>query len=149
MINRSHKWTSVMILATVLFGAAPSALGQVVAAPPSLPPAWKVDITATASAKAAGRADFVEYIWYDGSTFTSDQLWRLGFVVQTATATPGVAGETVVVATLVSNTHGTMAVNMTVNSTSMTGTMSWVVGGVTYAYTLSGAPFTPPADPES
>jgi hypothetical protein len=50
---------------------------------------------------------------------------------------------------MVSNTQGSVTVTMTVNSTSMKGTMNWTVGGKTYVYAVSGAPFTPDANPES
>ena len=147
MMKRLPLFAGVVMFGAALLGAAPTAKGQVAV---SLPPAWKVDVKADASAKADGRKDFVEFVYIDSVSFTGDQIYRLGMVQTslsvTAAATPGVYN---VSCTMQSNTQGTASFTGTISNTAMSGTISWVIGGKTYTYAYTGVPFTPAVDPES
>jgi hypothetical protein len=147
MMQRLPLFAGVVMFGAALLGVAPKAIGQVA---PALPPAWKVDVTASASAKADGRKDFVEYIYIESTSFTGDQICKLGMVQtslsMTAAATPGVYNVT---CTMQSNTQGTASFTGTVSNTSMSGTVTWIIGAKTYTYIYSGVPFTPAVDPES
>lgn len=137
----------VLVFAAAMLGGAPTAEGQTAL---GLPPAWKVDVTGSASTKAAGRLNFVEFVYIDSSSFTGDQICRLGMVQQslsvTPTATPGLYN---VACTMSSATQGTVSFSGTVDSSLMSGTVNWTIGGKTYTYTYKGVPFTPDVDPES
>jgi hypothetical protein len=136
----------VLVFAAAMIGVAPSAQGQAL----GLPPAWKVDVTGSTSTKAAGRLNFVEFVYIDSSSFTGDQICRLGMVQQslsvTPTATPGLYN---VACTMHSATQGTVSFSGTVDSSLMSGTVNWTIAGKTYTYTYKGVPFTPDVDPES
>jgi hypothetical protein len=146
MKNRLPLFASVVVFGAALLGMAPTAKGQ--AAP--LPPTWKVNVVADASAKADGRKDFVEYIYIDGATFTGDQIYRLGMVQTglsvTSSATPGTYN---VSCSLSSHTQGDASFTGTINNTTMSGTISWTIGAKTYTYTYTGVPFTADPNPES
>jgi hypothetical protein len=148
MIKRMPVFAGVIVFAAALLGAAPSAKGQTAL---GLPPAWKVDVTGAASTKAAGRNDFVEYIYIDSSSFTGDQICRLGMVQTSLTVSPAaVAGTYTVACTMTSATQGTASFSGTVSNTSMSGTVTWTLpSGKVYTYSYSGVPFTPAVDPES
>ena len=144
MIKRLSGLASVLVFAAALFAVAPAAKAQ------SLPPTWKVDITADASAKAQGRNDFVEYVYIESTSFSGDQICKLGMVQTalgvTASSTPGTYNVT---CTMTSNTQGTVTLSGTINNTLMQGTISWTTGGKTYTYTYRGVPFTPDPNAES
>jgi hypothetical protein len=147
MIKRLPLFAGVLMFGAALLGMAPTVKGQVA---PALPPAWKVDVTASASAKADGRQDFVERIYIESTSFTGDQIYKLGMVqtslTVTASATPGVYN---VACTMQSNTQGTASFTGTISNTDMSGTITWTIGGKAYTYTYKGVPFTPAVDPES
>jgi hypothetical protein len=145
MIKRLPGLTSVLVLAAALFAMAPVAKGQV-----TLPPTWKVDVTADAAAKAQGRNDFVEYIYIESTSFSGDQICKLG-MVQTALGVTGsgMAGTYNVTCTMTSNTQGTISFTGTVSNTLMQGTLTWTTGGKVYNYTYRGLPFTPDPNAES
>ena len=148
MIKRMPLFAGVVVFAAALFGAAPTAKGQ---AALGLPPAWKVDVTGAASTKAAGRNDFVEYVYIDSSSFTGDQICRLGMVQTALNVTPAAtAGTYNVTCTMTSVTQGTASFSGTINNTAMSGTITWTLpSGKVYTYNYSGVPFTPAVDPES
>ena len=148
MIKRLPVFAGAVVFAAALLGAAPTAKGQ---AAFGLPPAWKVDVTGAASTKAAGRLDFVEYVYIDSSSFTGDQICRLGMVQTALNVTPAAAPGTYNVScTMNSATQGTASFSGTINSTSMSGTITWTLpSGKVYTYSYNGVPFTPAVDPES
>jgi hypothetical protein len=134
----------MVVLAAALFGAAPNAKAQ------TLPTAWKVTITADAAAKAAGRNDFVEYIWIESTSFSGEQICRLGMEQTALGVTVGApAGTYNVTCTMRSNTQGTVNITGTINNTLMQGTFTWTIGTKVYTYSYRGVPFTPDPDPES
>jgi hypothetical protein len=148
MIKRLPVLAGAIVFATSLLGAAPTAKGQTAL---GLPPAWKVDVTGAASTKAAGRSDFVEYIYIDSSSFTGDQICRLGMVQSALSVTPAAtAGTYNVSCTMSSTTQGNATFSGTVSNTLMSGTVTWTLpSGKVYTYNYSGVPFTPAVDPES
>lgn len=145
MMKRLPGFAGVLVFAAALFVAAPSAKGQAL----GLPPAWKVDVTGTAATKAAGRDNFVEYIYIEATSFTGEQICQLGFEQQTLTATPLATGGYTVACTMRSNLQGIVSFSGTINNTEMKGTLTWTVGGKAYTYSYLGRPFTPDPNPES
>jgi len=145
MIKRWPGLASVLVLAAAMFAMAPVAKAQV-----ALPPTWKVDVTADAASKAQGRSDFVEYISIEATSFTGEQICRLG-MVQTAlgVTASSTAGTYNVTCTMTSNTQGTVSFTGTISNTLMQGTLSWTTGGKVYSYTYRGVPFTPDPNAES
>ena len=73
MSNRISGLANTVVFVAALLFAAPAARATT-----ALPPTWKVNVTADAAAKAAGRHDFVEYIVIEASSFTGEQICRLG-----------------------------------------------------------------------
>jgi hypothetical protein len=108
--------------------------------------AWKVNMVADAAAKAAGRADFVEYVTIDGLGFTGMEMCRLGFNPDKSPVTgTNALGETTFSVTMLSASHGTWKAtgNFNIAYTTMTGTLTWTKDGVAYKYTFTGARYTP------
>jgi hypothetical protein len=132
---------AVTVFAAALFAGAGQAKAQV--APTPLPPAWSVSVTGDATAKAAGRQDFAEFIWCDSTSFTGQEIARLGFSTTSLTALPTGTGATTVDCTMTSATWGTVKFTATVDSTSLKGTLTWTRGTTVYAYTFTGVPYTP------
>ena len=146
-MKRLAAYAGVMVFAAMLLGVAGNAHGQVAL---GLPPAWKVNVTGSASTKAAGRLDFVEYVYIDSTSFTGDQICRLGMVQQSLNVTLSlIPGTYNVSCTMNSATQGTVSFTGTISNTAMSGTVNWTIGGKTYTYNYSGVPFTPDVDPES
>ena len=129
----------------VLLGAAPVASAQVASASP-VDGNWRMRITPDAAAKALGREAFNEYITIDGYGFTGMETSRLGFdpAPTTVTLVGGCINFTVV---MKSANHGTCTSVGAFNAanTLFTGTLTWVVDGVTYKYTYIGVRYTPTA----
>jgi hypothetical protein len=141
MIKGWTKFAGVLVFAAALLGVASSAKADMTT---PFPTTWKVQVTGSAATKAAGRADFVEYIYVDANGFSGEQLCRLGMQQTVLNVTAGVpTGTYNVSCTMVSNTYGTMVVSGTVNNTQMQGTMTWTIGTTAYTYTYSGVPYTP------
>jgi hypothetical protein len=148
MFVRTTQLATLAVLTFSLFGVTTQAIAQ--AALPSPPPtSWKVNCTASASAKAAGRADFVEYVWCEKTVLSGEQIAQLGFVTATLNVTVDASGNFVVNSTMTSNNYGSVSYSATVNQTKLTGTMNWTIGTTTYSYTLDGVPFTPDPNPQS
>jgi hypothetical protein len=145
MMKRWARFAAFVVFAAGLFMVTPSAQGQLF---PVLPPAWRVEVMGDSSTHAAGRLDFVEYIYVESTSFTGYQICKLGFVQTDLTATPDALGATVVKCTMESKTQGTVSFVSTVTPTLMTGTLTWTIGGKTYNYTFKGEPFTPDAEAE-
>jgi hypothetical protein len=147
MIKRFTGLAGFLVVAAGLLGVAPSAKAQVAL---GLPPTWKVTVTPDAAAKAAGRSAFVEYIVIDATSFSGEQICRLGMQQTALSCSPAVlpVGTYNVSCTMTSNTQGTASFTGTVSNTLMQGTLSWTTGGKTYAYTYTGAPFTPDPNAE-
>ena len=138
--TRLSGLTGVAVFAAALLAGANSARAQV-----ALPPSWQVSVKPDPAATTAGRLSFTEYIWCESTSFTGQEIARLGFVTQSLTATPGALGATIVDCTMFSATWGTVKFTATVDSTSMTGTMTWTRGTTVYTYNFSGVPYTPVA----
>jgi len=138
------------VAAFVLLGAAPVASAQVASASP-VDGNWKMRITPDAASKALGREEFNEYITIDGYGFTGMETSRLGFdpAPTTVTLVGGCINFTVIMKSL---NHGTCTSVGAFNSanTTFSGTLTWVVDGVTYKYTYTGERYTPtPEESES
>ena len=148
MSKRLLGVAGMVVFAAALFGAAPSAKAQVAL---GLPPTWAVTVTPDAAAKAAGRNEFVEYIVIDSSSFTGEQICRLGMEQTALSCAPAVlpVGTYNVSCTMKSNSQGTVTFTGTVSNTLMQGTLSWTIGTKVYNYSYRGVPFTPDPNPES
>src|SRR2546421_5463870 len=139
--NRFSGIAAVTMFAAALFVGAGQAKAQVAPAP--LPPAWQVSVKADAAGTAVGRQDFAEFIWCDSTSFTGQEIARLGFSTTSLTALPTGTGTTNVDCTMTSATWGTVKFTATVDSTSLKGTLTWTRGTTVYAYTFTGVPYTP------
>ena len=130
----------------VLLGAAPVASAQLYVSGP-VDGNWKMRITPDAAAKAAGREAFNEYITIDGAGFTGMETSRLGFdpAPTTVSILPLGINFTVV---MKSANHGecTSVGAFNLLNTAFSGTLTWVVDGVTYKYTYTGERHTPTAE---
>jgi hypothetical protein len=147
MIKRLTGVAGFLAVAVAMVAMAPSAKAQVTS---TLPTTWKVNVVADAASKAQGRNDFVEYIYIETTSFSGDQICKLGFVVTSQTVTgTSTAGLYNVSATMTSNSQGTVTFTGTLSNTTMAGTLSWITGGKTYTYTYNGVPFTPDPNAES
>jgi len=141
MIKGLSKFTGILVFAAALLGIASSAKADLTS---PFPATWKVNVTAGAAAKAAGRADFVEYIYCDATGFSGEQICRLGMQQTVLNVTAGTpTGTYNVTCTMVSNNYGTISFTGTVSNTAMSGNITWTIGGTAYAYTYSGVPYTP------
>jgi hypothetical protein len=141
MLKSLKKFTGLFLFGAALLGVTSSAKAQVA---PSLPPTWKVNVTGDAAAKAAGRKDFVEFVYIESTSFSGDQICKLGMQQTALSLTAGTTTGTYNVScTMHSNTQGDVTFAGTVSSTQMSGTISWVIGGTTYTYTYNGVPYTP------
>jgi hypothetical protein len=141
--RRLGGFAAVVAFAAALFVGAGEAKAQTAL---GLPPAWQVSVKGDAAAVAAGRLDFAEFIYIDSTSFSGQEIARLGFVTSTLTCAPtGVAGQSTVDCTMTSATWGTVKFSSTVDSTSMTGTMTWTRGATVYTYSFTGVPYTPVA----
>ena len=136
---RLPGFVAVVAFAAALFVGANQVKAQV--AP--LPSTWQVSVKGDGAAAAAGRLDFVEFICCDATSFTGQEIARLGFATSSLTRTVNALGQTVVDCTMTSTPWGTVKFNATVDSTSLKGTMTWVQGTSTYSYTFSGVPYSP------
>src|SRR5687768_5640569 len=127
----------------VLLGAAPVASAQLYTASP-VDGNWKMRITPDAAAKLLGREAFNEYITIDGAGFTGMEPSRLGFdpAPTVVSIVGGCINFTVV---MKSANHGqcTSVGAFNAANTAFTGTLTWVVDGVTYKYTYTGERYTP------
>ena len=145
---RGLRFSTFALAAAALVLAAPagSAFGQV--APPT--GCWKLNVTPDATSKVGGRLQFEEYVYFEGLTFTGQEIARLGFTPSPITPGTNAAGQTTFVVTLSSGTQGTVTANGVYLTTTMNGTITWArPDGKTYTYSFTGAPFTPAVDPES
>ena len=136
--TRLSGLTGVAVFAAALLAGANGAHAQL-----ALPNSWQVSVKPDAAATTAGRLNFTEYIWCESTSFTGQEIARLGFVTQSLTATPGALGATIVDCTMWSATWGTVKFTATVDSTSMSGTMTWTRGTTMYTYNFTGVPYTP------
>jgi len=148
MFVRTTQFATLAVFALSLLGvtADASAAGTLPSPPPT---SWKVNCTASASAKADGRTDFVEYVWCEKTVLSGEQIAQLGFVTATLNVTVDGAGNFVVNSTMTSNNYGSVSYSATVSQTKLTGTMNWTIGSTTYSYVLDGVPFTPDPNPQS
>jgi|SRR5215218_72046 len=111
---------------------------------------WQLTVTPDDTAVSEGRLPFEEYVLIETGNITAQEMCRLGFSPSAGTAGKNAAGQTTFTVTLKSGTQGTATWTGTfVTSTMVTGTLQWVKDGMTYNYTYSGIPFTPPTDVES
>jgi hypothetical protein len=127
-----------MFAAALFVGA-----GQAKAQMAPLPPVWQVSVKPDAAETAVGRQDFAEFIWCDSTSFTGQEIARLGFSTTSLTALPTGTGATNVDCTMTSAAWGTVKFTATVDSTSLKGTLTWTRGTTVYAYTFTGVPYTP------
>ena len=148
MMKQLTGLAGIVGFVAALFVAAPSATAQAIVSP--LPTTWKVNVVADAAAKAQGRNDFVEYIYIESTSFSGDQICKLGFTVNSISVAPGSpTGTYNVSSSMTSTNYGTITFTGTVSNTVMAGTLSWVTGGKTYTYIYNGVPFTPDPNAES
>jgi len=141
MVKTWKKFAGLFLFGAALLGVTSSAKAQVA---PSLPPTWKVTVTGNAATKAAGRQDFTEFVYIESTSFTGDQICKLGMQQTALTLTAGTTTGTYNVScTMHSNTQGDVTFTGTVSNTQMSGTISWVIGTTTYTYTYTGVPYTP------
>ena len=126
----------------VLLGAAQGASAQVTVGP--VDGNWRMQITPDAAAKALGREAFLEYITIDGYGFTGMETSRLGFdpAPTTTSIVSGCINYTVVM-TSVNYGQCTSIGAFNAANTAFTGTLTWVLNGVTYKYTYTGERYTP------
>ena len=134
---------SGIVAATAFAAALFVGAGEARAQLAPLPPFWQVSVRGDAAASAAGRLDFVEFITCDATSFTGQEIARLGFVQTSLSAVPNALGQTIVDCTMTSATWGTVKFNATVTPTSLSGTMTWTQGAKIYAYNFTGVPYTP------
>ena len=143
MIKRFTGLAGFLAVAVAMVTFAPSAKAD------TIPTTWKVNVVADAASKAQGRADFIEYIYIETTTFSGEQICKQGFTVTSQSvalsSTPGVYN----VSAAMSNSQGTITFTGTLSNTVMAGTLSWTTGGKTYTYTYNGVPFTPDPNAES
>ena|SRR5437868_2787303 len=148
MIKRFTGLAGFLAVAVAMVVSAPSARAQ--ATPPPIPTTWKVNVVADAASKAAGRNDFVEYIYIEQTSFSGEQICKQGFTVSSLSVAAGSpVGTYNVSSSMTSNTQGSVTFTGTLSSTVMAGTLSWTTGGKTYTYTYNGVPFTPDPNAES
>jgi len=140
---RRANLARLAVAAFVLLGAAPVASAQYASASP-VDGNWKMRITPDAAAKALGREAFSEYITIDGYGFTGMETSRLGFdpAPPTVNLVGGCINFTVV---MKSSNFGqwTSVGAFNAANTTFTGTLTWVLDGVTYKYTYTGERYTP------
>jgi hypothetical protein len=148
--------TRVALLATLALVTVLAAPGRVFAAPPetvlpSIPTGcWQLTVTPDDAAIADGRLPFEEYVMIETTAITAQEMSRLGFSPSAGSAGKNAAGQTTFSVTLKSGTQGTATWTGTfLTSTMVTGTLQWVKDGMTYNYTYTGIPYTPPANVES
>ena len=106
-------------------------------------------VTPDATSKVGGRLEFEEYIYFEGLTFTGQEIARLGFSPSPITPGTNALGQTTFAVTLGSGTQGNITATGVYLTTSMSGTFTWVRDGKTYTYNFTGAPYTPAVDPAS
>jgi hypothetical protein len=155
-IGRTVRWALLGLAATALVISAPAAFGDVLTTPvvtvlPTMPTGcWKLTITADAAAKAAGRDDFFEYVYFQGTTFDGQEIARLGFDPGPITGGVNAAGQTTFSVTLKSNSQGTVVASGLYLVTTMSGTLTWTrPDGKVYTYNFTGLPYTPDPNVES
>src|SRR3954467_14579826 len=78
--------------------AAPEAMAQVTPTPPT--GCWKLTVTPDATSKVSGRLEFDEYIYFEGLTFTGQEIARLGFAPSPITPGTNALGQTTFTVTL-------------------------------------------------
>ena len=151
VIGRLASWAGLAVAATFLTALVPAAHGQVSTITPTPPTGcWKLLVTPDATGKVGGRLEFEEYIYFEGLTFTGQEIARLGFAPSPITPGTDALGQTTFTVTLNSGTQGTITANGVYLTTTMSGTFSWLrPDGKTYVYNFTGAPYTPAIDPAS
>ena len=141
---------AVLALAAAILAAPKAMAHEVTQGTPTTPTGcWKLSVTPDASSTVGGRLQFEEYIYFEGVTFTGQEIARLGFSPSPITAGTNALGQTTFTVTLNSGTQGTITANGVYLTTTMSGTFTWVRDGKTYVYNFTGAPYTPAVDPES
>ena len=149
-IGRTPFWAKLVVAVVVLVAAAPIVFGETTTLPTAPTGCWKLIITADAAAKAAGRDDFIEYVYFEGMTFDGQEIARLGFDPGPITAGVNALGQTTFSVTLRSGSQGTVVSSGLYLITSMSGTMTWTrPDGKVYKYNFTGAPYTPDPNLES
>ena len=153
-IGRTAGWTRMAFAALALVIMAPAAFAQSgggTTVLPSMPTGcWKMVIVPDAAAKAAGRDAFEEYIFFEGMTFSGQEMARLGFDPGPITGGVNALGQTTYTVTIKSNSHGTAVSSGIYLGTSMTGTLTWTKpDGKVYVYNYTAAPYTPDPSIES
>jgi hypothetical protein len=158
-LGRTTKWARVALVGAALVAAASPALGDLLgsgtttltAAVPSAPTGcWKFTIVADAAAKLAGRDNFFEYVYFEGTTFDGQEMARLGFDPGPVTGGINALGQTTFSVTIKSASSGTVVASGLYLTTTMTGTLVWTKpDGKVYNYTFTAAPYTPDPNVES
>ena len=154
-IRRTTGWARMALAAVALALIVPAVSGQVAPTTTTLLPTmptgcWKMLLTPDAAAKAAGRDAFEEYIYFEGNTFTGQEMARLGFEPGNITGGVNALGQTTYSVTIKSNFHGTAVSSGIYLVTSMTGTLTWTrPDGKVYVYNYTSAPHTPDPNIES
>jgi hypothetical protein len=144
------SWAALAVAAAVVAPTPAARAQEVTQVVPSMPTGcWKLVVAPDTSSKVGGRLEFEELVYFEGYTFTGQEIARLGFTPGTITGGTNAAGQTTFSVTLTSGTQGTITASGIYLTTSMSGTFSWVRDGKTYLYNFTGAPFTPAVDPES
>ena len=122
----------------------PSAGGTAAAAAPVIPTGcWRLVVTPDAAAILQGRSEFEEYVTFESTGITAQEMSRLGFSPSGGTASTNAAGQTTFTVVLTSNSHGTATWSGTFGTNTVSGTLKWVKDGKTYNYTYTGGPHTP------
>ena len=148
--GRATGWMRAALAAVALMVMAPAAFGQVTALPTMPTGCWKMVLTPDAAAKAAGRDAFEEYIFFEGMTFTGQEMARLGFDPGNITGGVNAAGQTTFSVTITSHSWGSAVSSGIYMTTSMSGTLQWTQpSGKVYTYTFTAAPYTPDPSIES
>jgi hypothetical protein len=139
----------VAVVAAVLLGAAQSARAQFTAVPVITTRNWKMDVKPDAAAVVAGRNAFEEFVLIEDDQITAFEMSRLGFGPILPSLSAGTSGAINFTVTLTSRNHGTCVWAGSMTATTLNGTLKWTRDGVTYNYTFTGVPYTPPTDVES
>ena len=137
-----------LVVVAVLLGSAQSARAQVTL-PVITTRNWKIDVVPDAAAKIGGRLQYEDYVYIEDTQITAFELNRLGFGPIMPTIGVDATGAITFSASLTSRANGSVTMSGVMTATTLSGTAKWTKDGVTYNYTFTGVPYTPPADVES
>jgi hypothetical protein len=148
-LGRGMSVVGVAMIAAAVLNTAQSARAQFSAVPVITTRNWKMDVKPDAAAAVAGRNAFEEFVLIEDDQITAFEMSRLGFGPILPTLSAGTNGAINFTVTLTSRNHGSCTWTGSMTATTLNGTLKWTRDGVTYNYTFTGVPYTPPTDVES